>query len=1291
MRQYAFALTLQVPCNLIAPLINRILRAFEMNGQKKEYRALPRIDYPASLPIVSRKEDIILAIRRHRVVVITGETGSGKTTQIPKMCLEAGRGVRGIVGCTQPRRVAAVTVAQRIAEEMGEAVGRSVGYKIRFEDRSGPRPRIKLMTDGILLMEAQADPRLRAYDTLIVDEAHERSLNIDFVLGILKTLMRLRRDLKVIITSATIDTEKFSRAFDRAPIIEVSGRTYPVEVRYTPLDPDEEEKGNVTYIDAAVRAVDELKKDRKRGDILIFMPTEQDIRETCDLLDGRAYGDCVILPMFARLSWQEQRRVFLPAAAQKIIVATNVAETSITIPGIRYVIDTGMARISQYNPRTRTTSLPIRRVSQSSADQRKGRCGRVRDGICIRLYDEEDYGKRALFTTPEILRANLAEVILRMLSLNLGDIAAFPFIDPPAPKAIRDGLDLLLELGAVEKSGKADGDPGAGSVRLTEKGRRMARLPIDPRIARMVLEAEQQGCLGDVLVIASALSIQDPRERPMEKEQEADRMHAPFRDPTSDFITLLRIWNQYRERREALRTQNQMRKFCRERFLSYRRMREWRDVHDQIRTILAEQGESGRPARRKPPDTETLNAGIHKAVLSGYLSGIAVKREKNLYTATKGREVMIFPGSGLFNRGGTWIVAAEIVETTRLFARTVANIDPAWLEEVGGGLCRSTYTEPHWEKNRGEVVATEQVSLYGLMIVPGRSVSYGRIDPDESARIFIRGALVEGNVRQVLPFLDHNRKLMERISAMEDKVRRRDLLAEEEQIARFYEERLPGVFDVRTLQRRIRERGGDGFLRMTEEDVLRDRPDETALALYPDELASGRLRFRFSYRFEPGHPEDGVTLAVPVHLISKVPDGVADWSVPGLFREKVGALLRGLPKQYRKRLHPLSETAGIIQSELRPDEAPLPSALSKFIHERFGVDIPAAAWAADKIPDHLRMRYAIVDTHSREVASGRDLQSFRESAVQADESAAFGRARKTWEKEGLTQWDFGDLPEEVALESRGAVQGFAYPGLHVAGERVNIRLFADRREAAEAHLKGVAALYALRFQTELKHLRKALALSGDMKVWAGALGGQKAFESRLFEKACRDLFAVSVRTAEAFENHAEETASGILPRGRDLLLEVKPFLRACHETAVALRSFEASNRFNRPDLHFLESLKREMDLLVPPDFLLRYDTERLGHVSRYLKALTIRAERGLLHLEKDHARAADVKPYEDFLRESLAGLTARASGEKRQALESFRWLVEEYKVSLFAQELKTPSPVSKKRLDEKKREIERML
>ncbi|PKN60496.1 MAG: ATP-dependent RNA helicase HrpA, partial [Deltaproteobacteria bacterium HGW-Deltaproteobacteria-11] len=1122
-----------------------------------------------------------------------------------------------------------------------------------------------------------------------VDEAHERSLNIDFILGILKKLIHSRRDLKVIITSATIDTEKFSRAFDDAPIIEVSGRMYPVEIRYRPLDPEEEEKGDFTYVDAAVRTVDDLKKERKRGDILIFMPTEQDIRETCDLLEGRHYRDCAILPMFARLSWSEQRRVFQPMTTQKIVVATNVAETSITIPGIRYVIDTGMARISRYSPRSRTTSLPIRSISRSSADQRKGRCGRVQHGICIRLYAEENFENRPLFTPPEILRANLAEVILRMLSLNLGDIETFPFIDPPGPRAVRDGLDLLQELGAVEKGGRTQ-EGSTESFRLTQSGRRMARLPIDPRISRMILEAQKEGCVEEVLVIASAMTVQDPRERPLEQAQRADQVHAAFRDPTSDFMTLLRIWNHYYGQRDSIKTQNSMRKFCREHFLSYRRMREWRDVHDQIRMILNEQEENTKPVRETISDAQKLTDDIHKSILSGYLSNIAVKQAKNIYTATKGRQLMIFPGSSLFNKGGNWIVAAEIVETSRLFARTVANIDPGWLEAVGGDLCRYTYAAPHWEKNRGEVVASEQVSLFGLVIVAGRPVSYGRIDPETSARIFVRSALVEGEVKQNLPFLEHNRKLMASVAEMEDKIRRHDLMADEEQIARFYEERLPGIYDVRTLQKLIRDRGVDGFLRMKEADILKSLPDERALALYPDECASGKLRFRFSYRFNPGHPEDGVTMRIPVHLLSRAPAEAADRSVPGLYREKINALLRVLPKEYRKKLQPLAETADIIQIEMPSGEGSLPSLLGKFIHQRFGVDIPASAWPLDKLPDHLKIRFSVVDAQGREVAAGRDLSQFRTEMLSAEESAVFARARKVWGKTGLTKWDFGDLPEEIPLESRGTLQGFAYPALQAVEGSVNIRLFQTRAEADAAHAKGITALYGLHFQQELKYLKKSLVLSGDMKVWAAAFGGHKILENRLYEKILRDLFCVPVRTAATFHQQAEATAPRILPRGQDVLREIKPFVQAYHETVATLRTFESSHRFNEPAKQFLKSVREDLDRLVPPDFLMQYDTERRGHIVRYLKALLIRAERGLLHLEKAHAKASEIKPFDEFLQETLKHLTPGSSVEKRQALDAFRWMIEEFKVSLFAQELKTPYPISRKRLEEKKHEIERM-
>jgi ATP-dependent helicase HrpA len=994
--------------------------------------------------------------------------------------------------------------------------------------------------------------------------------------------------------------------------------------------------------------------------------------------------------MFARLSWSEQRRVFDPATAQKIVVATNVAETSITIPGIRYVIDTGMARISRYSPRTRTTSLPIRSISRSSADQRKGRCGRVQHGLCIRLYSEEDFENRPLYTPPEILRANLAEVILRMLYLNLGDIETFPFIDAPVPRAIRDGLDLLQELGAVEKVKTNDDEGVTGSFRLTQKGRTMARLPIDPRISRMILEAREENCVAEVLVIASAMTVQDPRERPLEQAHQAEQVQAQFRDPTSDFITLLRIWNHYHDRRESIKTQNRMRKFCREHFLSYRRMREWRDVHDQIRMILSEQEGNQKPVKKITADAQTMTDGIHRSILSGFLSNIAVKQQKNLYMATKGRQVMIFPGSSLFNKAGAWIVAAEMVETKRLFARTVANIDPGWLEALGGDLCRYSYAAPHWEKNRGEVVASEQVTLFGLVIISGRNVSYGRIDPEISARIFIRSALVEGEIKQNLPFLEYNRRLMASIAVMEDKTRRRDLLADEEQIVRFYEERLPGICDVRSLQKLIRDRGGDGFLRMREADILKGLPDEGTLALYPDEYASGKLRFRLSYRFDPGHPEDGVTMKIPVHLLSKAPAGAAEQSVPGLYREKINALLRGLPKDYRKKLQPLAETADLILTGMPSPEGPLPTALGKFILQRFGLDIPASAWPLEKLPDHLKVRFSVVDDQGREISSGRDIRRFQSEMLSAAESTALARVRKIWERTGLTRWDFGALPEEIPLEGRGMLQGFAYPALEAARESVSIRLFKTRAEADESHAKGITALYSLHFQAELKYLKKAMAVAGDMKIWSAALGGPKALENRLYEKVLLDLFCLPIRTAAAFHGHAEAVAPKILPAGQNLLGEIRPFVQAYHETAATLRAFETSHRFNEPAKAFLKGIREDLERLVPDDFLTKHSPERRGHIIRYLKALLIRAERGLLHLEKDRIKANEIKIYDDFLQKTHDCLAPGSSAEKRQALEAFRWMLEEFKVSLFAQELKTPYPVSRKRLEEKKRDIDRM-
>ena len=1250
---------------------------------------LPRIVYPSSLPILERKDDILSAIRKYPVVIITGETGSGKTTQIPKMCLEAGRGLGGLIGCTQPRRIAATTVARRIAEEMGEPIGRSVGYKIRFDDRTPPDAFLKIMTDGILLMEIHHDPLLRAYDTIIVDEAHERSLNIDFILGILKTLSDRRQDLRIVITSATIDTDKFSRAFGNAPIIEVSGRLYPVEVRYEPLDPKQEEKGEITPVDAAVRSVEDLVDRRERGDILIFMPTEQDIRETCGLLTGRFREGVAILPLFSRLTIAEQQRVFRPSTIRKIIVATNVAETSITIPNIRFVIDTGLARISQYNPRSRTAGLPIRPISRSSADQRKGRCGRVQNGICIRLFSEEDYLSRPLYTAPEILRSSLAGVILRMLALDLGAIDTFPFIDCPAPKGIRDGIEILLELGAIE-TGENDNSGPPSHHRLTERGRIMAQLPLDPRISRMILDARKEGCLPEIVVIAAALSIQDPRERPADKEAQADQAHAAFKDPASDFSALLGLWRRCYARGDSPQTPNRLCRFCQKHFLSYRRMKEWREIHDQILSILIEKKLATRKVAILQKQGHDLYAALHRSILSGYLGHIAQKKEKNLYTATHGRQAMIFPGSGLFNRGGNWIVAAEMVETSRLFARTVANIESDWLEELGGRLCRRTYSAPHWEKDRGEVVASEQVTLFGLVIVAGRSVSFSRIDPAEAARIFIRSALVEGEVKKPLLFLVHNQALIAKIEGIEEKIRRRDLLIDTETMAQFYEKRLPGIFDIRTLQHVIREKGNDLFLRMKEEDLLVKAPDSDEIALFPETVPAGGWRLDCVYHFTPGEPEDGITLKIPVQAIPSLRAASLDWTVPGLLKEKIMALLRGLPKEYRKRLQPFSHTCDIILKEMR-QEGSLPTALGRFIYQRFGVDIPADRWPLEELDDHLKLRFAVVDEKDRELAAGRDIGILRQEFVEEKESQAFAKARRIWEKDGLTTWDFGELPRLIALTDRGHNAAVAFPALAAMEKGIGIRLFRSEPEAVLAHRKGVRALLSLYFRDELKHLRKGIAPTGDLKLWAAAFGGIKVLENTLVDKVLHDLFEADIRSESDFAMHGEKVLPLILPRGQAVLKMAGPPLKALYETTELLRSLEAANRGNGPVLSFLAELRDELSRLLPIDFLIRLGEDRLIHISRYLRALAIRAERGALHLEKALERGTEIRDLIGWHAQMLRDLPPYASEEKRQALVEFVWMIEEYKVSLFAQELKTAIPVSRKRIDTRMGDIQRML
>ena len=943
------------------------------------------------------------------------------------------------------------------------------------------------------------------------------------------------------------------------------------------------------------------------------------------------------------------------------------------------MIDSGLARIAQYNPRSRTAGLPVRLVSKSSADQRKGRCGRVQNGVCIRLYGEEDYLSRPLYTPPEILRSNLAGVILRMLALNLGNIDAFPFIDRPSQKSLREGIETLLELGGIEREDK-DKRGSSHPWRLTERGRIMAKLPLDPRISRMILEARKEGCLNEIVVIGAALSIQDPRERPAEKEAQADQAHAKFKDPASDFSSLLRLWHRYYDCGESPQTQNHRRRFCCDHFLSYRRMREWREIHDQIISILAEQKLLPRKDATPQKQGADLYAALHRSILSGYLGHIAQKKEKNLYMATQGRQAMIFPGSGLFNRGGNWIVAAEMIETSRLFARTAANIESDWLEELGGSLCKRTYSAPHWEKDRGEVVASEQVTLFGLVIVSGRPVSFGRIDPDGAARIFIRSALVEGDVKKPLPFLVHNQELIKKITSFEEKVRRHDLLIDEEAMAKFYEKRLPGIFDIRTLQRLIRDRGDDAFLRMKEEDLLVKAPDLAEIALFPEEVSAGGWRLECLYRFEPGNAEDGITLKIPVQAIPSISATTVDWEVPGLVKEKVMALLKGLPKEYLKRLQPLSHTGDIILKEMDRQGA-LPTALSRFIYEKFGVDIPADRWPLEELDDHLKLRFAIMDGKDRELAAGRDIGILRQEFIEAKESQAFVKARRSWEKTDLTAWDFGDLPERIALIDGTPHAPVAFPALVVGETGIGIRLFSSDLEARRAHRKGVRALLALRLFDEVKRLRKSISPAGDLKLWAAAFGGVKALESALMEKVMHDLFESDIRTRASFEWYVDKVRSQILPRGQAIVRMAGPPLKTLYEATELLRSLEGANRGNKPVLSFLAELRDELSRLLPADFLIRYGEERLVHICRYLRALTIRAERGAVHLKKARERGKEIRELVEWHEKTLRELTVYTSETKRQALEEFGWLIEEYKVSLFAQELKTAVPVSRKRLD----------
>ena len=1008
------------------------------------------IRYPADLPVSNRRDDLLAVLRANQVVIVAGETGSGKTTQLPKMCLEvaqegSGGGPVRTIGCTQPRRVAALSVSRRVAEELGVTWGREVGCKIRFGDSTGRDTRIKFMTDGILLAEIQSDPLLRAYGTLIIDEAHERSLNIDFLLGYLQELLRKRpRDLKVVITSATIDTDQFSRAFGGAPVVEVSGRLFPVEVRYQPLGTSfEEEMEELTYVEAAVRTVEDVLIESDGGDVLVFMPTERDIRETRDQLETRLGKSIEVLGLFGRMPAGEQTRIFSPGGPRRVIVATNIAETSITIPRVRYVIDAGLARISRYNPRTRTKRLPVEPVSQSSANQRAGRAGRLQDGICIRLYDEEDFEKRPRFTQPEIQRANLAEVILRMKAFRLGEIETFPFLNPPLPPAIRAGYELLHELGALD-------DAHA----LTALGRDLARLPLDPTLGRMLLQARLERALPEVLVIAAGLSVPDPRERPEDAKEAAAAAHRAFVVPDSDFSSLLKLWRALPENPGG----NALRRFAKANFLSQSRLREWRDVHRQLAEAMSDDRAEPGTAAPFPPGSDEA---VHRSILTGLLGQIAQRKERNLYQASGNRQVTIFPGSGMYQRQGKkadagktnqppWIVAGEIVQTSQLFARTVARINPEWVAELGAHLCKFSYADPHWNEKSGRVLAWERVLIYGLEVVR-RRIDYGKIDPAKATELFIRGALVAGEAAIEHRFFEHNRQLRERIEAALTRIRDRRVDDLDEAFYRFYAARIEAVSSVHDLNKLVRARitREPNFLCADEATLL--PADENGFAfdraLFPEQVAFGNTALPLTYAYAPGDERDGVTVRVPLPVAAGLTTGQLQWMVPGLREEQVGTLLRALPKSVRKSLMPLEPKVRETAAAFEPGRGDFLAALADFLSRRYGAEIRASDWPPGSLPAHLQPRVEVVDRDNKPLATGRDLGAIQATLEKSDvRSEAWDRAAQRWERPALKTWSFGSLPESVVVDTIGGAPLLAGRGWRYARARWISGSFAGARK-----------------------------------------------------------------------------------------------------------------------------------------------------------------------------------------------------------------------------------------------------
>ena len=1274
-----------------------------------------QVDWP-DLPVVARRKEIADAIIRHPVVIVCGETGSGKTTQLPKICLEIGRGHHALIGHTQPRRLAARTVAQRIADELHTPLGDLVGYKIRFNDQTRRETRIKLMTDGVLLNETQTDRDLRRYDTLIIDEAHERSLNIDFLLGYLKRLVYRRRDLKLILTSATIDPDRFSRHFNSAPIIQVSGRTFPVETRYLPLDQSEawasadaissdaefqKDDADLTQVEAITRAAEQLAGE-DRGDILIFLPTERDIRETADALAQVDRLRADILPLYSRLSAADQLKVFRPdGKRRRIILSTNVAETSVTVPGIHCVIDTGLARLSRYSTRTKVQRLPIEPISQASADQRQGRCGRVAPGVCVRLYSEKDYLERPRYTDPEILRTNLAAVILQMMWLRLGKIEQFPFLDPPDYRQIRDGLMTLHEIGAIDEADN-----------LTAIGKRLAKLPVDPRVGRMIVGGQDEQCLDEVLVIAAALSTQDVRERPSDQQDAADQAHAKFRDDQSDFISLLKLWRAMRQKQSEL-SNSQFRKWCRSNFLSYLRYREWTDVQQQLADMLERNSHHQRAAFHTQEDGDPFppqkRDAIHRALLGGLLSNVAMKADAASYTGARGTKLGIWPGSALFKSRPPWIASAELIETTKLYSRTVAPIRVEWIERAAKHLVKKTYTEPHWVAQTAHVHAFEKVTLFGLLLVPRRSVHFGPIDPVQSRQLFIQHALVLNEFRMDHPLLLANRARVAEIERWQEKLRRRDLLSDAATRYAFFDKHIPAhVFSGPTFEQWAKRGQGSGTheLELSDAELFRvgwalptlpsyggQCPPYAEIrrhldAEFPDRLDLQGTKLPLEYHFEPGDDIDGVTTITPLTALSILPDARAEWLVPGVVREKIDALIRSLPKKLRTLFVPVNQAVDTVAQRLPPfGNGSLLDHVAGILWKISGEPVTRNDFQIDQIPPHVLLNVRVIGGAGEALAEGRDLGELRIKLGQQAQATFTSLADPRFTREDLRAWNFGDLPEHVAIEAHGA-KLFGYPTLIENADRVQLRLLDSQEVSAELMPAGLRRLFMIETQRELKTTLRDLPKLESLRLNYRPFGtGDELMQDVSRVVADRAFFAGGdspIRTREAFAARAHAAWGRLYETSRQIGRLLEEILDRYRTLATLLH-----REYPPLLLDNVEDMRQQFKRLLPKRFLSALPGERLEQLPRYLRGIDVRLTKLMnAGLSRDLSAAAVLRPLQQQF--DAAERRAAMRGLHDPALTEYRWMLEELRISLFAQELKTPLQVSPKRLEQAWQRVRRV-